>query len=157
MFSVPFTVRAGASGLVLASILPATATAQTVTLTGTVVNACVLTLTTPGVIVAASSGTELSTQQVGGVAALLNVVATGTSPTITFSAAGLTGPSAGSSTAELAYSSSGGASRSYSGAGYVYAMSGLLDAISVNGRATNASGFQSGVYSLSTTVTCSQP
>jgi len=129
---------------------------QTITLGGTVINVCVLTLSTPGVVTVSPSGTELSTSETGGTPATLTVVATGTNPTITFSSVGMTGPSAGGSTAELAYSSVGGASSGYSSSGYVYSVSQLIDTVTINGRATNASGFLSGVYSLTSTATCSQ-
>lgn len=136
--------------------LSTSAQAQSVSFTGTVVNLCVLTISTPGVLAVESTGQQLSTAQTGGVAATLAVVATGTNPTITFSSPTLTGPSAGGATTQLAYSSVGGASRTYDTSGYVYAMNRLLDTITVNGRATNSSGFRSGSYTITATATCSQ-
>lgn len=131
--------------------------AQTgINLIGTVVNLCVLTLSTPGVLQIASTGIELGSAQPGGVAAALTVVATGSAPTITFSAPSLSGPSSGGATTQLAYASSGGASRAYDSAGYTYAMNRLLDTITINGRSTNATGFSTGAYTINATATCSQ-
>ncbi|HEX7821396.1 MAG TPA: hypothetical protein VF463_12365 [Sphingobium sp.] len=131
------------------------AQAQTINLIGTVINLCVLTVATPGSLAIASSGLELSTAH-GGLPASLTVVATGSNPTITFSTPSVSGPSSGGSTTEISYSSPGGANRAYDVAGYSYPMNRLLDTITVNGRATNASGFRSGVYTVSATATCSQ-
>ena len=135
----------------------APASAQTgINLVGTVVNLCVLTLSTPGVLQIASSGVELGSAQTGGVAAALTVVATGAAPTITFSAPSLSGPSSSGATTQLAYASTGGASRAYDTTGYTYAMNRLLDTITINGRSTNATGFSTGAYTINATATCSQ-
>jgi hypothetical protein len=130
--------------------------AQTVNITGTVINLCVLTLSTPGVLTVSTTGLDLATTQGGGVPASLSVVATGSNPTITFSTPTLTGPSSSGATTELAYTSVGGATRSMGSSGYVYAMSRLIDTITINGHASNPSGFRSGVYTISATATCSQ-
>ncbi len=130
--------------------------ATPVSMTGLVINMCVLTLSTPGTLTSAASGTALATNELGGVPALLTVVATGSSPTITFSAPAITGPSAATSQAEFAYTSLGGASRAFSGSGYVYVMNRLLDSVTIDGRATNPQGFSGGLYTLSGTATCSQ-
>lgn len=132
------------------------AQAQIINMTGTVINLCVLTISTPGILAVGANGLDLSTTQSGGVAASLTVVATGTNPTITFSTPSLTGTSSSGATTEVAYSSSGGASRSMGSGGYVYAMNRLLDTITINGRANNPNGFRSGIYTISSTATCSQ-
>ncbi|MCE7796630.1 hypothetical protein LWE61_08665 [Sphingobium sufflavum] len=131
------------------------AQAQTVNLIGTVVNLCVLTISTPGSLAISSNGLQLSTTN-GGLPASLTVVATGSNPTISFSSPSLVGPSSGGATTEVAYSSTGGASHAYDSSGYVYAMNRLLDTVTINGRASNSSGFRSGVYTISATATCSQ-
>lgn len=135
---------------------PMTAQAQTVTMTGTIVNLCILTIATPGLLGISGAGTELSTTQQGGSAATLTVIAAGTHPTITFSTPGISGPSSGGAVAEFAYSSTGGASRTYGTGNYVYAMNRLLDTVTINGRATNNGGFASGLYTMSATATCAQ-
>ena len=132
------------------------AQAQIVNLTGTVINLCVLTISTPGILAVTSNGLELSTLQSGGVAASLAIVATGSNPTVTFTAPTLSGPSSAGSTTEVAYSSSGGASRAMGTGAYVYAMNRLLDTITINGRASNSGGFRSGIYTIASTATCSQ-
>lgn len=142
--------------LLPALLLGATdAQAQTINLIGTVVNLCVLTVATPGSLAIAANGLQLATTN-GGVPASLTVIATGTNPTVTFSSPALVGPSSSGATTEVAYSSTGGASHSYDSSGYVYAMNRLLDTITINGRASNSSGFRSGVYTISATATCSQ-
>ncbi len=140
--------------LFLSNVTPAQA--GTISMTGTILNLCILTVTTPGLLAVTGPGTELSTTQTGGVAATMTVVATGTNPTITFSTPGITGPSASGSTAEFSYTSAGGANQGFSTGSYLYAMNRLLDTITINGRATNASGFQSGLYTMSATATCAQ-
>ena len=151
-------IRASVAVVIAATTLPTAAPvqAQTISLVGTIVNLCVLTVSTPGILAVSGTGTELSTTQSGAVPATLTVVATGTNPTVTFTAPGITGPSSGGATTEFAYTSSGGANRTYGTTGYIYAMNRLLDTITINGRATNASGFASGLYTLSATATCAQ-
>lgn len=132
------------------------AQAQTVSMSGTVINLCVLTISTPGLLAINGTGTDLSTSQTGGAAATLSVVATGTNPTITFSAPSISGPSSSGATAQFGYASSGGASRVLGSAGYVYAMNRLLDTVTVTGQAHNPAGFSSGLYTMSATATCAQ-
>jgi hypothetical protein len=132
------------------------AQAQTVSMSGLVINLCVLSLTTPGTLVSAPTGITLSTAEIGGIPALLTVVAAGTNPTITFSAPTVVGPSASTSTVEFAYSSLGGANRPFTSTGYVAPLAQLLDAITINGRVTNANGFGAGTYTVSATATCAQ-
>jgi hypothetical protein len=145
---------AAATGVSLTAMQPVRA--QTISMTGIIVNLCVLTVTTPGQLAVTGAGTDLSSSQTGGSAATLTVVATGTNPTITFSAPGITGPSASGATSEFAYSSSGGASRAFASSGYIYAMNRLLDTVSISGRANNPNGFASGLYTMSATATCAQ-
>lgn len=147
--TLPFAVA-------LANAAPTPAAAQTVNLVGTVVNLCVLTLATPGVLAVSPTGLDLGTTQTGGVPASLTVVATGSNPTITFTSPGLTGPSSSGATTEVAYTSVGGATRAMGSGGYVYAMNRLIDTVTINGHAANAGGFRSGIYTIATTATCSQ-
>ncbi|MBB6124731.1 hypothetical protein [Sphingobium subterraneum] len=130
--------------------------AQTVSLNGVVANICVLTLTTPGILTVSSGGTEIATSNAGAIPALMSVVATGTNPTVTFTAPALTGPSASGATTEISFSSPGGANRAFASTGYTRPMTGLLDTLTINGRARNSSGFQTGTYSITSTATCSQ-
>lgn len=147
---------AGAGMIALA--LPTVAGATTVGFTGTVVNLCVLTVTTPGVLAPASSGTSLSSEETGGANANLTVVATGTQPTITFSAPDLSGPAASSAgaTKQIAFTSAGGANQGYVSNLTSYVLSRLTDTFVVKGRVANPDGFVSGAYLLSSTVTCQQ-
>lgn len=132
------------------------AQAQNISLAGTVVNLCVVTISTPGVLAVTSNGLDMTTAQTGGAPATLAVVATGTNPTITFTSPTLTGPSSGGATTQMSYTSSGGANHAFDSNSYVYVMNRLLDTITINGKASNAAGFKSGVYTINSTATCSQ-
>ena len=120
--------------------------------------ATVLTLSTPGVLTLSTDGTELSSSAGSGVKAVLAVVSTGTAPTLSFTAPSLTGPTGSTSgaTKTLAYSSPGGASQAATAGSYAYAANRLLDTVTIDGRAVNAQGFGTGVYTIGTTATCQQ-
>lgn len=145
-----------AGGAILLAVSPASTSAATVTLTGLVANMCVLTLSTPGLIAVTPQGTEVSTTQAGGVPAIMSVVATGTNPTLSFTAPTLSGPSAAGATTELAFSSPGGAVRDFTASDYTVVVNRLLDTVTINGRARNTGGFASGSYSIASNVTCTQ-
>ena len=66
------------------------AAATNVTLNATLVSSCTLTLSTPGTMTASTDGTLLGSEQSGGSAASMTLVAIGTLPTITFAAPSLT-------------------------------------------------------------------
>lgn len=133
------------------------ATAATVTLSGLVINTCILTVTSPGVLAASNDGTTLGSEQAGGNFASLTVVATGTSPTLTFSAPILTsGATTAGATTEIAYNASGsGANQAYTSS-QTSASSNLIDTFRINARVTRTAGFSSGTYTVTTIVTCSQ-
>lgn len=145
-----------AGATILLALVPAAASAATVTLNGLVANMCVLTLSTPGLIAVTPQGTEVSTTQAGGLAATMSVVATGTNPTLSFGAPTLSGPSAAGATTELAFTSPGGATRDFASTDYSVVVNRLLDTVTINGRARNAGGFASGSYSIASNVTCTQ-
>ncbi|MFS0737099.1 hypothetical protein ABC347_08615 [Sphingomonas sp. 1P06PA] len=139
--------------------LPATpAPATTVSFSGVVANLCVLTLTTPGLMGVSNDGTLLSSRESGGLKAVLAVVATGTNPQLSFSAPQLTGPSASTSSATtlLGYTSLGGGNRALSGGASSFTANRLLDTVTIDGAALNSTGFVTGTYTLSSTVTCQQ-
>lgn len=144
----------------LAAATPASVEAQTVIpFTGIVLESCVLTVSTPGVLAMSSSGTELGSQASGGVAAVLGVVATGGAPTVKFTAPTMSvkpAAYAGSSAVSLAYTSTGGANQAYTTAASQYTASGTLDAVTLHAKAVDASGFAAGNYTLRTTATCEQ-
>ena len=129
-----------------------------VTFTGLVVNTCVINITTPGVLGLATSGTTLSSEEIGGANALLAIIATGSAPQLQFSQPQLTGPAASLSgaTQMMAYTSPGGAAQPYTSSASTYTMTRLIDAFTVKAKASNVSGFASGTYSVSSTVTCQQ-
>lgn len=120
----PLCLAAIAAGLAAMPMAPTSA--QTVVpFNGTVVAACVLTVSTPGVLgVSASSGTEIGSELASGVAGVLSVVATAGAPTISFSAPTMSQrPTAytGTPTVSLKYSSPGGANQAYTtGSSQIY-------------------------------------
>lgn len=141
---------------VLALILAAPAEAVPVTLSGTIINSCTLTVNTPGVLVLSASGTTLGSSP-GGTAASLSVVAAGSAPTLTFGAPTLTsGASTTGATTEIAYTSTSGANQDYTASQTTRAAS-LIDSFSVHARVTRDAGFGSGSYTVTTLVTCAQP
>ena len=155
--------RALAATAALAAITPvAPLSAQTVVqFDGTVVASCVLTVTTPGVLgVSASSGTEIGSEQPGGVAAVMTVVATAGAPTVSFTAPTLSvapGDYAGTRTVSMKYSSTGGASQAYTSDASEYTSTNALnDVVTLNAKATDSSGFAAGTYRVQTTATCQQ-
>lgn len=152
------SVRPGLLAVAAAVAVPACAQAVPVTFTGAVVNQCVLTLTTPGTLALSSGGTSLSSDEAGGISAVLAVVATGSNPVLAFGAPTLAGPStsAAGATKEIAYTSLGGAAQAYTSGSSSFTTNRLLDTVTLRGRATNSAGFASGTYTLSTTVTCQQ-
>ncbi|NIJ07279.1 hypothetical protein FHS31_000875 [Sphingomonas vulcanisoli] len=149
------------AGLLLPALIlscPASADAGTVNFAGTVVNTCVINLTTPGALGMATTGTQLSSDNTGGLAASVTVVATGTAPTLQFGAPQLTGPagSIAGATKMIGYTSNGGANQPLTSGTSIYAMTRLLDTLTVKAEADNSSGFATGVYGIAATVTCQQ-
>ena len=133
--------------------------AANVDLSATLVNSCTLTVGTSGVMTPASNGTRISSEEVGGIAATLNVIALGAIPTISFSAPSLIASPAGwsgSPTNEIRYTSTGGANQAYTSSSSNAPLAGLIDSFTINGRVSNANGFAAGNYTLRTVVTCGQ-
>jgi hypothetical protein len=146
--------------LLFASIAAVSCPAQSanVTFSATVANLCVLTLTSAGTLAPSANGTILSSEESGGVNATLGVVATGTNPTLNFTAPALTGPSGSTAgaTKEIGYTAAGGGTQGYTTGATTLTVSRLLDVLTVKGRVTNSNGFVAGSYGLSSTVTCQQ-
>ena len=136
------------------------ADAATISFSGTVLDSCVLAVSTPGVLGTSSTGTRIGSEETGGGAAVMTVVATGATPTIQFAAPSLaTSPAglAGTPTVSLRYTSLRGASQAYTSSASSYTLSGgLLDTVTANARADNSPGFAAGNYSITTVVTCQQ-
>ncbi len=138
--------------------LPAPAIAADVVFTGTLINSCVLNLTSPGVLAASSDGNTLSSENVGGVPAVLAVVAVGTNPTLSYTAPTLQSPAtySGTPVTAIRYQALGGASQPYTSNASSMTAGSLLDTVTINSRVTTNRGFASGTYTVRTTVTCQQ-
>jgi hypothetical protein len=138
--------------------LCAPAQAVDVTLGASLFSSCILTLNTAGTMTTSSSGTILGSEQSGGTAAVMGVVAIGLFPTIVFTAPSLTTTPAGwtsSHTDEIRYTSILGQNQAYTASSSSHALTGLIDSFTVHGRVTSTAGFAAGNYTLRTTVTCS--
>ena len=141
------------------SALSAPAHAVDVTIGATLVNSCVLTLSSVGVMTPASSGNVISTEESGGSAATLGVIAIGAFPTISFAAPSLTTSPAGwtgTPTNAIRYTSTGGASQTYTSGSSSLTASVLSESFTIHGRVTSSTGFAAGTYNLRTVATCSQ-
>lgn len=135
------------------------ALAANVNLNANLVNSCVLSVGTNGVMTAASSGTQIGSENSGGSAAGLTLVAIGSSPTVTFGAPSLSiSPNgwSGSPTEAIRYTSTGGANQAYTSSQTTRTGGPLAETFTVHGKVDNASGFAAGNYTLTTVVTCSQ-
>lgn len=146
----------GVTGLVLCGA--GAAQAATVSLAGVVLNSCILTLPTTGLMVADSTATTLrSDTGTGARAASLTVAALGASPTLSFAVPQFSSPSGVTAdSVEYSYTAAGsGASRGYAATAST-ASSNLIDSFTINGKVTRAAGFPTGTYGMTIEVTCGQ-
>lgn len=152
-----FLAASSALAALAAPLAPARA-ATDVTFTGLVINSCVLTLGTPGLLAPSTDGQTLSSENGGGLASTLAVVAVGLAPTLNFSAPILTTPNgyAGEATSAIRYTSLGGANQPYTTASSSARAGVLLDTFTIHSRVTSPTGFSGGTYNVRTTVTCQQ-
>ena len=145
-----------AAGLVTLTSAPARA--GDVVFTGSLLNSCVLNVSTPGVLGASTDGQTLSSELGTGTAAVLAVVAVGAAPTLSFTAPTVTTPAAhtGTTTAAIRFQALGGATQAYTSSASSMTGGPLLDTVTINSRIQASGGFKSGTYTVKTTVTCQQ-
>ena len=138
--------------------LAAPAQAADVTLRGSLISSCILTLSTEGRLAASSDPTIVGSEESGGNAALMAVVAVGATPTVTFSAPSVEAPSGAPSgaQAQIRYTSLGGSNQPYTSSSSSSSQVRLLDTFTINARVTSSNGFGAGDYVVHTTTTCSQ-
>lgn len=150
------SIPALAIGLCCAT--PAAASSN-VTLSGTITNSCILTPAS-GVLALSASGLILGSEQTGGSAATLTVLAIGNVPSISFAAPTLTSAPVTyttSPTVQIKYTSAnGGANQAYTSSTSSGAST-RSDVFTVNGKVTDNSGFEAGNYTMTTVATCQQP
>ena len=156
-----FIKIAGITASAIGLTLPISAQAQTVVpFNGIIIASCILTVTTSGVLAMSTSGTEIGSEQTGGIPAVLGVVATGGAPTLLFTAPIMSIKPVtyvGTPTVSLKYSSTGGANQAYTTAASQYTSTNPLgDVVTLNAKAVDSSGFTAGSYRLQTTATCQQ-
>jgi hypothetical protein len=132
--------------------------AADVTLRGSLISSCILTLSTEGQLAAATDPTLFGSEQPGGNAALMAVVAVGATPTVTFSAPTIEAPAGfdGGAEAEISYTSLGGSNQPYTSATSSSAQVRLLDTFTINARIVSPNGFAAGNYAVHTVTTCAQ-
>jgi len=144
---------------IAAFMMPAPAAAADVTLSALLINSCVLSIGSSGVMTASSDGQILGSEQSGGSAATLGVVVIGILPTITFATPTLTTSPAGwsaSPTIAVRYTSTGGANQAYTSSSSSATLTSLIDTFTVHGRVNSSTGFAAGNYTLRTVATCQQ-
>lgn len=137
----------------------APAVAQSVNFFGNVLNSCILTLSLPGALAMSADGTTLSSDQAGGNAATLTMVATGSSPTLLFTAPGFTSTPAaysGAPSVSVRYTSVRGTNQPWTSGASSASPGFLLDTFTVHARAIDMTGFRAGAYTLATVATCQQ-
>lgn len=129
-----------------------------VTLTANLINSCILTISTPGQLAAATDGRSIGSENSGGGAATFGLVAIGGAPSVQFAAPTLTSPAGwdGDPTIRIRYTSPGGASQAYTSGTTTYNGNDLLDTFTVHARVDNDDGFAGGQYVVHTLVTCQQ-
>lgn len=145
-----------AAACVAATVAPVSA--ANVSLSGTVLNSCILAVPTTGLLVADSAGTTLrSDTGVGARAASLTVVSIGAAPTLTFAAPQYSGPSGvPADSVQYSYAAVGsGASRGFASTGATASVN-LIDTVVINGKIARAAGFSTGTYAMTVDVTCGQ-
>ena len=132
--------------------------AANVTLSGTLTNSCILSLSVPGALAASSDGTTLTSETSGGLPATMALIALGGQPTVNFSAPAVSGPSGstGGATTQIRYTSLQGASQAYTSGASSRIGGALLDTFTIHGRVSNTSGFTAGTYTVTTVATCQQ-
>jgi hypothetical protein len=147
-------VLAAIAGTIISTSTPAQAV--NVSFSGTLVNLCILTPAL-GTLGLATDGSRLGSAEPGGLAATMTVVGTGSTPTLTIGAPTLTGPTGTSSAVTtLSYTSVSGANQAFTGSQTTTTAS-LLDTFTFNARVTKSGGFPSGIYTVTSVVTCAQP
>jgi hypothetical protein len=132
--------------------------AAEVRLTGNLLSSCVLSLTTPGQLATSSDPTIFGSEQPGGLAATMTVVAIGASPTVEFTAPTVDAPGGFSPTAQaqIRYTSLGGSNQAYTASASSSSTVRLLDTFTIDARVVSTEGFQSGTYTVRTMATCEQ-
>jgi hypothetical protein len=153
-----FNESAIAIAPLVALTVPAPASAADVTLRGSLLSSCLLTLSTEGKLVASSDPTVIGSEESGGNAALLAVVAVGATPTVNFSAPTIDGPAGldSGAQAQIRYTSLGGSNQSYTSSASSSSQVRLLDTFTINARIVSPNGFAAGNYVVRTTTTCQQ-
>jgi hypothetical protein len=134
------------------------ADAVEIRLTGTLLSSCVLSLATPGQLAISGDAGSYGSENVGGLAATMTVVAIGAVPSISFTAPAMDAPAGFSPTAQaqIRYISLGGSNQGYTSAASSSSAVTLLDTFTIHGRILSSEGFQSGSYAVRTTATCQQ-
>lgn len=149
-------------GLLCCACLVAPAGAVDVNFTGVLASTCALALSTPGLLALNTDGTELGSEEVGGLPAVVTILSVG-SHTVTVDAPTRTqspgGYDATSEVIDVSYFGVGGLSainQAYTSILTTFPVATLpLTVLTMNNRITNPAGFVAGTYTTRTVVTCS--
>jgi hypothetical protein len=155
-------MRLVALGLVCWGGLAVPVAAADVNFSGTLIGLCSVALATPGVLALSTDGTVFGSEEIGGVAAAVNILAVG-NYTVTVDAPTRTaapgGYNATGENIEVSYSGLTGLSlisQAYTSAITTFDIDNLpLSVLVMHNRITNANGFVAGTYGTRTVVTCS--
>lgn len=136
----------------------APASAAEIRLTGNLLSSCVLSLSTPGQLAAGSDPTIFGSEQSGGGAATMTVVAIGATPTVEFTAPEIQAPNGFSLTAQaqIRYTSLGGSNQAYTAGASQSSQVRLLDTFTIHARIISTEGYAAGNYTVRTVATCEQ-
>ncbi len=132
--------------------------AAEIRLTGNLLSSCILSLATPGTLRLSGDATTFGSEETGGLAATMTVVAIGASPSVSFTAPAIDAPvdfSSGAS-AQIRYTSLGGSNQAYTAGASSSSAVRLLDTFTIHGRIISTEGFRSGNYTIRSTATCQQ-
>lgn len=144
--------------LPLALALAAPGHGAEIRLTGNLLSSCVLSLATPGQLRLSGDATTFGSEETGGLAATMTVVAIGAVPSVSFTAPAIDAPvdfSAGAQ-AQIRYTSLGGSNQAYTNIASSSSAVRLLDTFTIHGRIVSTEGFRSGAYTIRSTATCQQ-
>lgn len=144
--------------LPLALAMAAPAGAAEIRLTGNLLSSCILSLATPGQLRLSGDATTFGSEETGGLAATMTVVAIGAVPSISFTPPAMDAPAdfSASAQAQIRYTSLGGSNQAYTNIASSSSAVRLLDTFTVHGRIVSTEGFRSGNYTIRSTATCQQ-
>lgn len=120
------------------------------------IGSCTLTLTTSGKLTLAGDGMTMSSQNTGGLSAIMAVVSLNLTPQLIFSPLTIMGPTgwAGSPVTYQSLKTLSGTTIPFTSSGFTVNVAPVADTLTIDARVVNTSGFKAGSYNASSTITC---